>query len=301
MRRLLVVGIFLLLASLACQNGKPPVVEATPTSTPKPPKVGGEAFGIACRPVSQEVLHGDLAEISLVDQNGLGRVTDFKVGTVIGSGGDSEAREINISQRPESNAGGWSQLPGVVLVDSKAVDGPPRTETYYINILLGGMRGENHITGGNIWCEVKVRHEEPPISTVAATVTQLSPMASATPLPPVITSVPPTMIVSPQSPVVVTKEGYLVTYTGPLHVSLGREFQASFQVVDSFGKPGLGEFMVTLGDPPSDQMASHSRGTLDATGNVALSLMVTWPVGTTKLYFSYAGQVYEMTTIWIES
>ena len=54
-----------------------------------------------------------------------------------------------------------------------------------------------------------------------------------------------------------------------------------------------------LSDLPSDPKASHASGELDAEGKVTLLFDINWPAGTTKLYISHGGKVYEVTEITI--
>ena len=163
--RLLFMVVVLLGVPLACDLGAQPPPAATPTSTPKPtptPKIGGTVFGVQCQPDRLNILHGEAGEIKLVDVEGAGKVTDFRIGSVVPAG-------QGFTQSPPPNdADGWSPLPGVVQVPPRPVDGPPRTETYYINILLGGSQGAE-ISGGNIWCQVNVQHTVPPTPTATPT------------------------------------------------------------------------------------------------------------------------------------
>ena len=142
---------------------------------PQPPsRIGGRVFGVECKPVTLEMQHGETQNIQLADVGGEGKVTGFKVGTVRGDG------FIQVSQ-PAPNNTGWSNLPGAIQIKSLSVDGPTRTVTYYVEILLGGRQGDR-IAGGNIWCQVDVKHVAPPTPTFTPTPT---PSITPTPTPPV--------------------------------------------------------------------------------------------------------------------
>src|SRR3989304_597767 len=80
--RLLFMVVVLLGVTLACELGVPPPPGATPTSPPKPPptpKMGGRVFGVQCRPAPANMLHGETQAIGLVDVEGLGKVTGFRM------------------------------------------------------------------------------------------------------------------------------------------------------------------------------------------------------------------------------
>ncbi len=268
--------LILFLVTLACGTGGQPA-QSTPTSLPTPtPKVGGIVYGWECQPATLDILHGETGEIKLVDVQNLGKVTGFKVGTVAGSGADADASEVAVSQSPAPNADGWSTLPGTINIVSNAVDGPPRIVSYYINIILGGGQGTDQITGGNIWCQVNVEHIVPATPTP-------TPTATPTPVPPVI----------------ITGDGSRIVYTGPLQAQTNGMLEGTFQVTGPDGQPARGSLSATLGDPPSDQRASHCTGELDADGKVILTFIVYWPAGSTKLYVSYGGEVYEVAEITI--
>ncbi len=263
---------------LACGNGilKPP---PTPTASPtRTPLIGMAVFGVVCDPPELNILHGETPEIGLVDSLKHGKVTDFKIGSIAGGAGDADASEIDVSQEPAPNGAGWSTLPGAIQVVSSAVDGPPRTESYYINILLGGYQGADHIVGGNLWCLVNVEHIVPPTTTATP-----APHPSPTPTPPFIT----------------TGDGFRIIYTGPRQAQTGGTLEAIFQIVTPDGLPAKGILAASLGDPPSDRKASHASGELDTEGKVTLFFDVNWPAGTTKLYISHAGKIYEVTEITI--
>lgn len=98
---------------------------------------------------------------------------------------------------------------------------------------------------------------------------------------------------------VIIRDGYTVYYTGPEDVAQGGVLEATFEVLTSDGRPAGGTFAASLGDPPSDPQATHASGELDAEGKARLSMSVKWPAGTTKLYISYQGEVYEVTPITI--
>jgi hypothetical protein len=100
----------------------------------------------------------------------------------------------------------------------------------------------------------------------------------------------------PAPPAITTNDGFLITYTGPLEVPTGGTLEATFEIITPEGKPAKGTLAASLGDPPSDARASHASGELDA-GKVALLFQVNWSVGTTKLYISHLGVVYEVTEI----
>lgn len=287
--RLLLIVVVLFGATLACNVGVKQPPAATPTSTPKPtatPKIGGSAFGVECQPgVFDNILHGQTAGIGVVDAGGVGKVTSFRVGTVVGTGGDTDASEVGVSQDPAPNAAGWSTIPGTINFSSTAVDGPPRTEIYIFPVFLGGANGDS-IAGGNIWCQVNVKHVVP--ATPSATPTS-TPKPAPTPTP------SPT----PKRPFIITGDGFRVVYTGPLQAQTGGRLEATFQIITPDGLPAKGTLAASLGDPPSDRRASHASGELDAEGKVTLLLNINWPAGTTKLFVSHAGKVYEITQITI--
>lgn len=228
------------------------------------------------------MLHGETGEIHLVDVQNLGKVTGFKIGTVAGSAADADASEVEVSQSPDPNTDGWSALPGTIKITSNAVDGPPRIVSYYINIILGGSSGTDQITGGNIWCQVNVEHIVPSTPTPTPTISP-TPTATLTPVPPVI----------------ITKDGSRIVYTGPLQAQTNGTLEGTFQVTGPDGQPARGTLSATLGDPPSDPRASHCSGELDADGKHIVTFNVNWPAGVTKLYVSYGGEVYEVTEIMI--
>lgn len=266
--------IILILVTLACGIVSP-TAEPAQLSTPTPtPKVGGTIWGWECQPATLDILHGETGEIKLVDAQQLGKVTEYKIGTIDGSVSDADASEVNVSQSPNPNGDGWSTLPGTINITSNAVDGPPRIVPYYINIILGGSQGLDQITGGNIWCQVNVQHTVPSTTTSTPTATlTLSPV------------------------VIVTPHGFRIVYTGPMQVQANGMMEGTFQVTGPDNMPARGSLSATLGDPPSDPRASHSSGELDAEGRVSLVFLVNWPAGTTKLFVSYQGVVYEVADI----
>lgn len=280
-RRLYTAAFVVIIATLACGVEKPQPAEVpTPTSTPK---IGVPVYGVTCDPAVLEMVHGETKTIAIADTGGVGRVTEFTIGTVTGTTGDSDASEINVSQQPAPNDG-WSALPGQIQVVSTAVDGPERTESYLINIIVGGGRGTQNITGGNIWCQVNVKHLEPtPTPSYTATMT-LTPTATSTPTKP---------------PYIVTGSGYRVQFIGPWQAQTDGTLPASFQVIGPDNLPAQGTFYATLGDPPSDPMATHANGQLDQYGRITLVLNVNWPPGTTKLYFNFDNATYEVGEITI--
>jgi len=88
-----------------------------------------------------------------------------------------------------------------------------------------------------------------------------------------------------------------VVYTGPTQVQSGGTLEAAFMVFDASGKPAQGVLFSTLGDPPGDKLASHANGRLDAGGRITLRLLVNWPAGKTKLYFSWRDEVHPIAEI----
>ena len=266
------------LAASACNFGVPaaPAKPApSPTSTPK---VGGQVFGVTCDPTPLAMLHGETKDIALSDTGNVGRVTEFRIGTVVGTGNDVDASEVQLTQNPAPGGSGWSSLPGTIQVASTAVDGPARTETYLVNILLGGGQGTGQIAGGNLWCQVNVEHVVTPTPTPTATPTP-TPTPTATPK------------------YVITGPGFQIWYTGQEQTQTLGTLEASAQVIGDNGEPGQGPFSFSLGDPPTDPKATHASGSLDPEGKIALILDVNWPAGTTKLYCSFNGQVYELAEI----
>ena len=267
-------------ATLACELSAQPPPAATPTPTPKPtstPKIGGRVFGVECQPAAADMLHGETQGIGLVDVEGLGKVTGFRIGDIAGTAGDVGASEVEVSQKPAPNAAGWSTIPGTIEFKSLKVDGPPRTESYIFPVILGGSQ-EAEISGGNIWCQMNVKHTVPPTPT-------------ATPTP------KPTPSPTPEPPFIITDDGFRIIYSGPLQVQIGARLEATFQIITPEGLPAKGTLAASLGDPPSDRKASHASGELDTEGKVTLSFDVNWPAGTTKLYVSHGGKVYEVTEI----
>lgn len=278
-RRIYAAAFIFILVTLACGTATPLTPEVpTATSTPK---IGIPVFGVSCDPSILEMLHGETKAITIADTGGVGQVTEFKVGTIAGTASDPAASEIDVSQQPEPSDSGWSALPGTINIVSMAVDGPERTETYFINILVGGTQGDEHITGGNIWCQVNVKHLEPPTAT------------------PTITATPTETHTSTKPPFIVTGSGYRVQYTGAWEVQTGGTLSASFQVLDAHNQPAQGVFFATLGDPPSDPNATHANGQLDQNGMITLMLAVNWPPGATMLYFNFDGATFEVGEITI--
>ncbi|MEW6094221.1 MAG: hypothetical protein AB1531_09680 [Chloroflexota bacterium] len=275
-RRLYLALTILVAATLACGTVTP---QPSPTKTSTPtPKVGVPVFGVTCDPVPLEMIHGETKTIAIADTGGEGKVTEFKVGTIAGTASDPAASEISVSQQPAPGDSGWSTLPGTITVVSTAVDGPERTETYFINILVGGRQGDDHITGGNIWCQVNVKHIVP-----TATFT-LTPTATIT-------------LTKTKPPFIVTGSGYRIQYTGPFEAQMGGTLAASFQVFDARNQPAMGLFSASLGDPPTDHNASHASGQLDQLGMITLMLDVNWPPGVTKLFFNFDGETFEVGEI----
>lgn len=273
--RLLLMVVVLLAATLACELGAQ--LPSAATSTPKltsTPKIGGNVFGAKCRPETLELEHGNAGEIGLDVEEGA-KVTEWRIGSV-------SPADPGFAQFPEPEDG-WSALPGAIEVPPAPVDGPPRTETYYINILVGGGRGTDQIVGGNIWCQVKVIHTE---LTASPTPTP-TPEPTGTPTP------------TPTPRVIVTKDGFRIVYSGPLQTRTGGTLEATFQIMTADGQPARGTLVASLGDPPSDPRASHASGELDAEGKVTLLFDVNWPAGTTKLYISHAGEVFQIAEITI--
>lgn len=167
-RRQLSAAILILLIAILASCAPPGPAEP-------PSRIGGRVFGVECDPATLEMKHGETQEIKLADVGGEGKVTGFRIGSIRGDGA------IVVTQTPAPNNTGWSTLPGAVQVKSTAVDGPTRTVTYYIEILLGGRQGDR-IAGGNIWCQVNVKHLAPPTPTFTPTFT---PTHTPTPTPPV--------------------------------------------------------------------------------------------------------------------
>jgi hypothetical protein len=278
-RQIYIVALLFIITALACETTATPALESpTATSTPK---IGVPVFGVTCDPVPLEMIHGETKTIAIADTGGEGKVTEFKVGTIAGTASDPAASEISVSQQPAPGDSGWSTLPGTITIVSTAVDGPERTETYFINILVGGRQGDDHITGGNIWCQVNVKHLEPPTAT------------------PTITATPTETATSTKLPFIVTGHGFQVLYTGPLQAQAGGTLAASFQVMGPDNRPTQGTFNATLGDPPSDPKASHASGQLDQNGMITLMMHVNWPQGVTKLFFNFADETFEVGEILI--
>lgn len=283
-RQLYAVVVVLVVTTLACGNVAP---EKTHTPIPH---IGIPVYGVSCQPTILAMLHGETNTIAVADTGGLGRVTEFKLGTVAGTASDPAASEIKVSQQPAPNGSGWSTLPGTIQIVSTAIDGPERIETYYINILVGGGQGSNTITGGNIWCQVDVRHLLPtqtPSSTPTPTST---PTPSASPTPTNTATKPPFII---------TGNGYRVLFIGPWQAQTSGTLAASFQVTGPDGRPAKGIFYATLGSPPTDPKASHANGQLDLDGRITLMLDVKWPAGITRLYFNFDDATYEVGEITI--
>ncbi|MBI3763653.1 MAG: hypothetical protein HY260_17560 [Chloroflexi bacterium] len=271
--RLLLMVVVLLGVTLACELGAQPPPAATPTATP-----GRRLFGAACLPEVLYLEHGQAGEIKVEDVEGAGKVTGFRIAS-IRSGGSPAGQ--GYTQSPKPNENGWSPVPGAIQVPPYPVDGPPRGDIYTIEILVGGGSGTDYIVGGNITCLVVVLHTKPtPTPTPTPT---LEPAPTLTPTPPFIT----------------TGDGFRVTYTGPLQAQTGGRLEATFQIVTPDGLPAKGTLSASLGDPPSDPKASHASGELDAEGKVTLFFDVNWPAGTTKLYISHGGKVYQVTEITI--
>ncbi|MFA4874058.1 MAG: PKD domain-containing protein [bacterium] len=92
--------------------------------------------------------------------------------------------------------------------------------------------------------------------------------------------------------------GSRIIYTLPTAVESQKTMDVTFQVVDAEKKPLSGNFSVTVGDSPDDTQASHAEGNLDEAGRIILSPVVNKAPGTmTRLYCSYQGTRYEVTTL----
>ncbi|MBI4731913.1 MAG: hypothetical protein HY781_07285 [Chloroflexi bacterium] len=223
-RQIYIIALIFLITALACETTATPAPESpTATSTPK---IGVPVYGVTCNPAILEIPHGFTKSIHIVDTGEVGKVTEFKVGTVAGTASDPDASEIAVFQ-PDPNETGWSKLPGAISVGSLAVDGPTRTETYFINIIVGGAQGDDNITGGNIWCQVNVKHEEP---TPTFTIT------------PTITATPTQTATSTKPPFIVTGSGNRVQYTGPWQAQTGGTLAVSFQVMGPDNHPAQSEW-----------------------------------------------------------
>lgn len=85
-----------------------------------------------------------------------------------------------------------------------------------------------------------------------------------------------------------------IDYNGPATVETGGVLEFQGCVKDPSGRPVTGvEWYFTLGDPPSHPDASHTRGTLDHTGCIEVSLPV--DLGPpTKLWTSDGDRVFEV-------
>jgi hypothetical protein len=208
------------------------------------------------------MLHGETKEIEikLADED-VGKGAEFKVGTIFGDG------QIVVSQQPVPNNTGWSTLPGTIQVQSIAVDGPRRTVTYDIQILLGG----GIINKNFAMCQVIVQHDDIPSIITGGTS-------------------------------IITDDGFRVTYPGPLEVPTGRTLRVpvrfQFQVLKPDGLPAKGALTVTLRASASDPDAVHATAELDAQGMATIPLDINWPAGTIlELLFSHEGKVYKLANL----
>ena len=169
-----------------------------------------------------------------------------------------------------------------VFVDSKdpeAVHSLPNTD-----IIIGYfITYELRATQGN-WTGIKTG--ECNLAVIHPAIPPFPPTPTPTPTPP-FAFLPP----------IITDDGFHVAYRGPLEVQAGGTLEATFLILTPEGKPAKGILNASLGDPPSDPRASHASGELDSEGKVTLEFNVNWPAGTTKLYISHEGKVYEVAVI----
>ncbi|MCL5428745.1 MAG: GEVED domain-containing protein [Chloroflexi bacterium] len=94
--------------------------------------------------------------------------------------------------------------------------------------------------------------------------------------------------------------GYTISYGGPLEVKTGTPFEVTFQVTDSAGNPAPEgtAFAASFGNTPSDPLATHANGELDAQGQITLTLDENWPAGNTEiLWLSLSGNVYKVADV----
>ena len=230
-------------------------------------RIAPSPWGIECDPDPLVLEHGESGYINLV-------VTDpplpdtIEVVAVSGPqggplGGDPKASQI--AEDPARETGPQQFGAGDIFVDSLdwAVHGSPDTSvgmTYQLEIKVAGPAGVKSVN-----CTITVNHFLP----------QLVP------------------------PAIHAADGSTIYYGGPLKAQSGGIIPALFWATDSSGQPATGEFLATLGDPPTDPRAYHAKGQLDADGRIGLELVVNWPAGTTKLYCAYRGKVYEVGEITI--
>ena len=141
---------------------------------------------------------------------------------------------------------------------------------------------------------------QPPTATIQPTATASAteePSATATQPPTATPTEAPTQSPTPAG-VSAYIDGYTVIYTGPLAVTSGQPFTATFFVYDSDGNPAAGEFFATLGDPPGDAHATHGSTQVGPDGSVTITLDVNWPAGgETKLFFFFPDAVHEIARI----
>lgn len=78
-----------------------------------------------------------------------------------------------------------------------------------------------------------------------------------------------------EQPFVVTASGDRVVYTGPLQAKQNGQLEATFEVTLANGNPATGELFATLGEPPTDALATHAHGLLED-GKIKLTLDVNW-------------------------
>ena len=141
-----------------------------------------------------------------------------------------------------------------------------------------------------------------PAVTATPTPSTGTPAVTATrtpsPVTPAVTATPTPSAGTPATtPATVQVNGFTVTYSGPGEADSGGTLITMFRVEG----PSVGgsTFFATLGDPPSDPMATHGSGQLAADGTITIPLDVAWPPGATMLYFSYADAVRPIAEILI--
>ena len=128
----------------------------------------------------------------------------------------------------------------------------------------------------------------------------VTPATTPTPAPVTPATTPTPAPVTPAStptPATVEVDGVTVTYTGPTETDAGGTLPTTFRVE---GPSVVGSTLfATLGDPPSDALATHGSSEIGADGTVTITLDVLFPSGPTLLYISFAGVVLPIAEIQI--
>ena len=228
-------------------------------------RIGPDVWSVECDPDPLVMDHGGGDFIRLVVASAPPPDT-VEVVAVSGSEGLlGDPNAVQIAEFPDRGTGPQPFGDGTIFVDSLdwAVHGFPGWVigiTYQIELKVEGSLGDKSTN-----CTVIVDHFAPPEAP----------------------------------PAIPAEGGYAIIYAGPLQARAGGTLDGAFLVTDANGEAASGVLSVTLGDPPTDPLASHSSQQLGPEGATAFGLPVKWPPGTTKLYCAFQDKVYEVAEITI--